>query len=70
MRHAARLYLEGKASHILASGGYIEWLGSQTPEAEGMREILESYWGAPGGNLAGVGIAQYVRKRSQRTSKS
>jgi uncharacterized SAM-binding protein YcdF (DUF218 family) len=38
---AANLYREGKAPVIVASGGAIDWLGSQTPEAEGMRELLE-----------------------------
>ena len=38
---AVRLYREGKAPTIIASGGAIDWLGSATPEAEGMREILE-----------------------------
>jgi uncharacterized SAM-binding protein YcdF (DUF218 family) len=38
---AASLYRDGKAPLIVASGGAIDWLGSQTPEAEGMRELLE-----------------------------
>ena len=38
---AANLYREGKAALIIASGGAIDWLGSETPEADGMRELLE-----------------------------
>lgn len=38
---AASLFREGKAPLIIASGGAIDWLGSETPEADGMREILE-----------------------------
>lgn len=44
---AASLYREGKAPLIIASGGAIDWLGSSTPEAEGMREILEFLGVAP-----------------------
>ncbi len=38
---AASLYRDGRAPLIVASGGAIDWLGSETPEAEGMRELLE-----------------------------
>lgn len=38
---AARLYRLGKAPLIMASGGAIDWLGSSTPEADGMQELLE-----------------------------
>ena len=38
---AVRLYRDGKAPLIIASGGAIDWLGSATPEADGMLEILE-----------------------------
>jgi uncharacterized SAM-binding protein YcdF (DUF218 family) len=40
MIQAAKLYRDGKAPLIVASGGAIDWMGSATPEAEGMREIL------------------------------
>ena len=38
---AARLYQQGKAPVIIATGGAIDWLGSSTPEADGMQELLE-----------------------------
>lgn len=39
--YAARLYKEGKAPHILLSGGYITWMGSKaTTPAQDMAEIL------------------------------
>lgn len=41
MVQAARLYHAGKAPLIVASGGYIEFLGSTVPEAEAMQELLE-----------------------------
>jgi len=39
--YAAWLYRQGKAAHILLSGGNIAWLGPQTPAAENMAAILE-----------------------------
>jgi uncharacterized SAM-binding protein YcdF (DUF218 family) len=40
--YAAKLYKEGKADHILVSGGNITWLnGHSTSPAEDMTEILE-----------------------------
>jgi uncharacterized SAM-binding protein YcdF (DUF218 family) len=40
--YAAKLYKEGKADHILVSGGNITWLnGQSTSPAEDMTEILE-----------------------------
>lgn len=41
MVQAARLYHDGKAPLIVVSGGYIEFLGSTTPEAQAMQELLE-----------------------------
>ncbi|MCC9078716.1 YdcF family protein [Litorilinea aerophila] len=38
--YGAWLYHQGKAPAVLVSGGYIEWLGSTTPEAQSMRESL------------------------------
>ncbi len=38
---AVRLYRDGKAPIIVASGGAIDWLGTSTPEAEGMQQLLE-----------------------------
>jgi len=40
---AARLYHQGKASHILLSGGYIDWFDSRTSSpAFEMKEILKA----------------------------
>lgn len=36
-----RLYREGKAPYVIVTGGAIDWMGSSTPEAAGMRELLE-----------------------------
>lgn len=36
----AWLYQQGIAARLLVTGGSIEWLGSMTTEAEGMRELL------------------------------
>ncbi len=44
---AVRLYRAGAAPIILVTGGAIDWLGSSTPEADGMRELLE-FMGVPG----------------------
>jgi len=58
--HAVRLYKQGKAEHILLSGGYITWLEarSSTP-AEEMAEIME---------LMGVPReALWLQTRSQNT---
>jgi uncharacterized SAM-binding protein YcdF (DUF218 family) len=40
MMYAAQLYHLHKAPRILVSGGFIDWLGSDISEAEGMQEIL------------------------------
>jgi uncharacterized SAM-binding protein YcdF (DUF218 family) len=40
MLYAAKLYHEGKAPVVVVTGGYIEWLGTAMPEADGMQEIL------------------------------
>ena len=50
MLYAAWLYRQSKAPHILVSGGSIDWLGSQTPEAENMRDVLE-IMGVPHGAI-------------------
>ncbi len=58
--YAARLYKEGKATHILLSGGYITWLGTRnsTPAQE-MADILE---------LTGVpSSALWLQSKSQNT---
>jgi uncharacterized SAM-binding protein YcdF (DUF218 family) len=39
--YAAKLYHQGKADHILLSGGRIDWLNSGTSPAEEMASILE-----------------------------
>lgn len=38
--YGAWLYKQGKAPHILVSGGGISWLGGTTPEAERMVSVL------------------------------
>ena len=39
--HAARLFQEGKAPLIIASGGRLPWLGATEPESFEMSEILQ-----------------------------
>ncbi len=39
--YGAKLYRDGKAPLVIASGGRIEWLGGGSPEAEDMATLLE-----------------------------
>ncbi len=39
--YAAWLYRQGKAEHILVTGGTIEWLGSESSPAEDTAQLLE-----------------------------
>jgi len=39
--YAAQLYHQGKADHLLLSGGRIDWISSGAPPAEDMAAILE-----------------------------
>lgn len=39
--YGAKLYRDGKAPLVIASGGRIEWLGSGSPEAKDMATLLE-----------------------------
>jgi uncharacterized SAM-binding protein YcdF (DUF218 family) len=43
---AAWLYRERRADVIIVSGGYIDFLGSETPESEAMVELLQ-FFGVP-----------------------
>ncbi|MGB0385966.1 MAG: YdcF family protein [Ardenticatenaceae bacterium] len=38
--YGAWLYKQGKAPHLLLTGGGISWLGGSTPEAERMKSVL------------------------------
>jgi len=44
--HAFRLYCAGKAPIIIATGGVKPWLGTKTPESDGIYALLEE-WGVP-----------------------
>ena len=48
--HTARLFRAGKAPVVLISGGTIPWLGTDIPEAESTRTLLEE-WGVPGASI-------------------
>ncbi len=39
--YAAQLYHQGKAEHLLLSGGRIDWISSGAPPAEDMAALLE-----------------------------
>lgn len=44
--YAAKLYKDGKAPLIIATGGRVSWMGGGTPEAMDMAELLE-FMGVP-----------------------
>ena len=59
--YAARLYREGKAEHILVSGGYLNWEPRPTTPAQDMADLLE--W---------LGVhreAIWLQDRSQNTAE-
>ena len=41
--YAAKLYRDGKAPRIIASGGRVDWRGSVPPESEDMATLLSSF---------------------------
>jgi len=57
--YAARLYREGKAEHILVSGGHLEWERRPTTPAQDMADLLE-WMGVPP-------QAIWLQDRSQNT---
>lgn len=44
--YAAKLYKDGKAPLIIATGGRVNWMGGGTPEAMDMKQLLE-FMGVP-----------------------
>jgi len=40
--YAAHLYKQGKAAHILVSGGHLDWVGGESTPAQDMQVLLEA----------------------------
>lgn len=68
VRHAARLFLAGKAPLVIASGGALPWLDAAGPEAPRMGRLLRE-WGVPEGEILLEPDSRNTRENAVNTQR-